>query len=119
MGNEASQLEEKDFLNESYDESIGLDNPDVDRQINSGTTAPNCQPKHTQKEVEEGLEVTMDGKDKVEVIERNGSMDRKEDGKKKQKPNYIQMAKIGYQEIVNAIIRPPRADYKVRLLVRC
>jgi hypothetical protein len=30
------------------------------------------------------------------------------------KLSYIQMAKLGYQELVNAIIRPPRADYKVR-----
>jgi hypothetical protein len=29
------------------------------------------------------------------------------------KLSYIQMAKLGYQELVNAIIRPPRADYKV------
>lgn len=30
------------------------------------------------------------------------------------KLSYFQMAKLGYQELVNAIIRPPRADYKVR-----
>ena len=30
------------------------------------------------------------------------------------KLSYIQMARLGYQELVNAIIRPPRADYKVR-----
>ena len=29
------------------------------------------------------------------------------------KLTYVQMAKMGYQELVNAIIRPPRADYKV------
>jgi hypothetical protein len=29
------------------------------------------------------------------------------------KMSYIQMARLGYQELVNAIIRPPRADYKV------
>jgi hypothetical protein len=29
------------------------------------------------------------------------------------KMGYIQMAKLGYQELINAIIRPPRADYKV------
>ena len=29
------------------------------------------------------------------------------------KMGYIQMAKMGYQELVNAIIRPPRAEYKV------
>lgn len=33
------------------------------------------------------------------------------------KMSYIQMAKLGYQELVNAIIRPPRADYKVRVSV--
>ena len=30
------------------------------------------------------------------------------------KLSYLQMAKLGYQELINAIIRPPRADYKVR-----
>ena len=30
------------------------------------------------------------------------------------KLSYFQMARLGYQELVNAIIRPPRADYKVR-----
>ena len=29
------------------------------------------------------------------------------------KMSYIQMAKLGYQELVNAIIRPPRCDYRV------
>jgi hypothetical protein len=29
------------------------------------------------------------------------------------KLSYYQMARLGYQELVNAIIRPPRADYKV------
>jgi hypothetical protein len=33
------------------------------------------------------------------------------------KLSYYQMAKLGYQELVNAIIRPPRADYKVRYFV--
>lgn len=32
---------------------------------------------------------------------------------REKKMSYIQMAKLGYQELVNAIIRPPRADYKV------
>ena len=31
----------------------------------------------------------------------------------RKKLSYIQMAKLGYQELINAIIRPPRADYKV------
>ncbi|CAB9503983.1 Family with sequence similarity 108, member [Seminavis robusta] len=32
------------------------------------------------------------------------------------KLSYVQMAKLGYQELVNAIIRPPRADYKMEAL---
>lgn len=32
------------------------------------------------------------------------------------KLSYIQMAKLGYQELVNAIIRPPRAEYKMESL---
>jgi len=33
---------------------------------------------------------------------------------RQQKLSYFQMARMGYQELVNAIIRTPRADYKVR-----
>jgi len=32
------------------------------------------------------------------------------------KMGYFQMARLGYQELVNAIIRPPRADYKEEAL---
>jgi len=35
------------------------------------------------------------------------------------KLSYIQMAKLGYQELVNAIIRPPRAEYKVNVILLC
>ena len=35
------------------------------------------------------------------------------------KLSYFQMARLGYQELVNAIIRPPRADYKVCHNPRC
>jgi hypothetical protein len=28
------------------------------------------------------------------------------------------MAKLGYQELINAIIRPPRAEYKVRTRIQ-
>jgi hypothetical protein len=35
------------------------------------------------------------------------------DSQNPKKMSYIQMAKMGYQELVNAIIRPPRCDYKV------
>jgi hypothetical protein len=35
------------------------------------------------------------------------------------KLSYLQLARLGYQELVNAIIRPPRADYKVCLGLYC
>ena len=34
------------------------------------------------------------------------------------KLSYFQMARLGYQELVNAIIRPPRADYKVSTVLQ-
>ena len=86
--------------------------------------------------VEEGLEVVM--KDRNEHPEAQPmspkhrrdsgvSDDGQDDRRKRQHMNqsqnqqqqaakklsYVQMAKLGYQELVNAIIRPPRADYKV------
>jgi hypothetical protein len=164
---------------------IPLDNPDVDKRINLGTTAPNCQPKHTREalkqeahrttrrnhssqnqddvmddetssqsteaRVDTGLEVVLDAgngqnrvyhtteeeeqkRGKLKSSSSKGSLssndddddgDRSEEdataGKRKKngettqgKMGYIQMARLGYQELVNAIIRPPRADYKVR-----
>lgn len=116
MGNEVSQIEEDEFLNDAYDASLGLDSPDVDKHVNAGTTAANCQPKHTRKTqqtAEEGTEVGLNG-NRAKVTESRKSERRKEQQDQKQKPSYIQMAKSGYQELVNAIIRPPRADYKVR-----
>ena len=44
----------------------------------------------------------------------NGNGEQQSQGQDPKKMSYIQMAKMGYQELVNAIIRPPRADYKVR-----
>ena len=44
---------------------------------------------------------------------RQHVVSQKEQQQREKKMSYIQMAKLGYQELVNAIIRPPRADYKV------
>jgi len=95
--------------------------------------------------VEEGLEVVMkersdepevhledeDGKSQpLSAKHRRGSSvsDSGEERRKRQhltqsqqqaaakKLSYVQMAKLGYQELVNAIIRPPRADYKMEAL---
>jgi hypothetical protein len=41
-----------------------------------------------------------------------------EAAQQQKKLSYFQMARLGYQELVNAIIRPPRADYKVRVVLR-
>jgi hypothetical protein len=51
----------------------------------------------------------------------NNNNDSADDTRQSQpkKLSYIQMAKLGYQELVNAIIRPPRADYKVNPFSFC
>lgn len=136
-----SAEEEEAFLEEAY--KMSLDSPDVDKKVNDGTAAPNCQPKHTKKELEkdEGLEVAMKEHDDPEHLEdgnsqampakhpRSSSTSSDEERRRKRversnssiekqrKLSYMQMAKLGYQELVNAIIRPPRADYKVRFLL--
>jgi len=124
---------------------LSLDNPDVDRVVNQGTSEANCQPKHTlkkdaletrNKEEGEEVEVESKGNAKAEVVEkhedRRGDREKKRRSKERasakeredererreqeKRMSYIQMAKIGYQELVNAIIRPPRADYKMEAL---
>ena len=113
MGNEISSDEEDD--NRFLEEGFNLEDPEADGKINFGTAAPNCQPKHTRnrEEVEEqqGIEVEMKQKDASVSTARNGDKRRQQQDPKKM--SYIQMAKMGYQELVNAVIRPPRADYKV------
>lgn len=148
-----------------FDQTSNLDNPHVDKVINAGTTAANCQPRHTREEdkiaaavaaemeAELDLNDSMDGNglstnssadDNSSVVSTSSKAQRrraekkaaKEQAKLKKieekkaaaaaaakekeemdprKMGYIQMARMGYQELVNAIIRPPRAEYKVRL----
>lgn len=132
-----------------------LDNPHVDIILNQGTTAPNCQPHHTQSELEREADdqeseslseddsstysQTSNSDNKPHSVTSSSKSDhldassKKEGGKttttsahikKKRDPSqedpkkmgYIQMAKMGYQELVNAIIRPPRAVYKEEAL---
>lgn len=120
------------FLGEDEEEDAqfdcNLESPDADAQLNGGTTAPNCQPKHTA-----AAAAHHHGEKHARGNNNNnaasGSQDEDDDDdeedKKRQhlaaeggaaagrKMSYVQMAKMGYQELVNAIIRPPRADYKV------
>ena len=107
MGNELSQEEENELLEEAY--SMSLEDPGADKYFNSGTAAPNCQPKHTKKASDENIDLTNSDLD-AEERRRRQQMSAKEQQKKM---GYIQMAKLGYQELVNLIIRPPRAEYKV------
>jgi len=196
---------------------MSLDNPYVDQIINSGTTAANCQPRHTRVAMEQGihspthtnntppgttsnnpragpnastpprpnrmghrtvedegshnrgLEVERTAAGGTKLSEANSAhahrrgsrgasmspskrRERKaakkaaiaaagggavvKEKKKHRKPKeggcdaaaaasaaeeqkkmgYFQMARLGYQELVNAIIRPPRADYKEEAL---
>jgi uncharacterized Zn finger protein (UPF0148 family) len=113
MGNELSQLEEEQFYKTEFEES--LDSPKVNEYVNAGTTVPNCQPKHTREEQEkknEGDEVKQKYR-RSASSRSDGSEKRRSNSDQNSKPSYIQMAKMGYQELVNAIIRPPRAEYKV------
>ena len=147
MGNVLSEEEEEAQSGDFLEPGFNLESPDADQQINFGTAAPNCQPKHTRKQLleadEEGQEVAappretngesaslenlQDGTQQHPQLtakhRRSDSSLSEEDRRKRQhlqaaqqqrKLSYIQMAKLGYQELVNAIIRPPRADYKVR-----
>jgi hypothetical protein len=152
MGNVLSDEEEEAPAGEFLEPGFNLESPEADQQINFGTAAPNCQPKHTRKQLldadgeDEGQEVAappressgesaslenlQDGAQQHPQLtakhRRSDSSLSEEDRRKRQhmqasaaqqqqrKLSYIQMAKLGYQELVNAIIRPPRADYKVR-----
>ena len=107
---------------------MNLESPEADQVLNAGTAAPNCQPK--QKEQREDEEDPNADKRLSEKHRRNSSSDADHRTKRQhteqqqqamtaqqqKKLSYIQMAKLGYQELVNAIIRPPRADYKVCVL---
>mmetsp|Transcript_116990 Transcript_116990/g.239378 ORF Transcript_116990/g.239378 Transcript_116990/m.239378 type:complete len:564 (+) Transcript_116990:196-1887(+) len=148
MGNALSEEEQEKIIEEAYN----LEDPGADKQLNNGTSASNCQPKHTQKEAEQrnsgsqssgGADTTMSHKNQ-RTSSTTSVREAQEDRRKRQhtanasssssslssqqqqeqeaaaqqqkKLSYIQMARIGYQELVNAIIRPPRADYKMEAL---
>ena len=151
MGNGMSEEEENRFMEEAI--NMSLDNPDVDKKINQGTTAPNCQPKHTRLDEsssseeegdddddydstrDHGHEVVASPGGNIHIHDAKSSRTKRKSRKEYKKNNaereaqrantenmqnerdrklsYLQMAKLGYQELVNAIIRPPRAEYKV------
>jgi hypothetical protein len=124
MGNTVSEEDVADE-NQFFNSGLNLESPEADSQMNLGTAAPNCQPKHTAlaaSSSSEGQEVGLNdldgsdaGIDRPKPLRSNstGSNNSVNSAQDPKKMSYIQMAKVGYQELVNAIIRPPRADYKV------
>ena len=105
MGNTLSEAEEEQILEEAY--SMSLESPEADKVLNAGTAAPNCQPpeKRMSEKHRRNSNLSDDDRGKRQHTDNNIT--------EQKKLSYIQMAKLGYQELVNAIIRPPRADYKV------
>jgi hypothetical protein len=123
MGNVMSEEDEEQFLEDGFN----LESPGADKAINFGTAAPVWQNTEDYAN-DEGQEVVVErlnnSNSASETTNSSGSDEPNTNssrrGQQQQQPinpkkmSYIQMAKLGYQELVNAIIRPPRADYKVR-----
>jgi len=115
---------------------MSLDNPHVDKRINAGTTASNCQPRHTRDALDDSSSDDNDSnttgggstsstrrlsRSERKVLKKEkkiaAAARKKNDQEDPKKMGYVAMAKMGYQELVNAIIRPPRAEYKVRCAI--
>lgn len=160
MGNDQSTVldKEREVLENIYHITEGrldANHEDVNRKVNAGTSAANCQPSHTLKEIEEErlrkLEEEEAERREREIVEAErlaglldindsqhaayiaaqqlqqqegsrrrldsqGSSQRQQQSQQQPEKgsigSYVQMAKMGYQELVNAIIRPPRANYR-------
>ena len=131
MGNVLGDLTEEEesmLIEEAI--NLSLDNPDSDKILNAGTTAPNCQPKGSITTTDSSSDSSSGGDADGNNTNENQSNDSNRNSassnsnnrrssknkmtEEERKLSYMQMARIGYQELVNAIIRPPRAEYKVR-----
>lgn len=53
---------------------------------------------------------------KKQVRQNSTNSNTSNDSQSQKKMSYVQMVKMGYQELVNAIIRPPRCDYRMEAL---
>jgi hypothetical protein len=113
MGNEMSQEEEEALFMEEALKMSAVDDVHLDQKLNDGTTAPNCQPRHTIRAAQctEVRSYSMAESRGEQGVPPRRSQSENFDSRKRM--GYIQMARAGYQELVNAIIRPPRAEYKV------
>lgn len=121
MGNELSQEEQEQILEEAYNEE------NVDS--NGQTTKPKAQREGSNASLEDEGKIPNNTHKHRRASSTNSEREDQEERRKRQhkeqqqlqqdlsaeqkKLSYFQMARLGYQELVNAIIRPPRADYKV------
>lgn len=62
---------------------------------------------------ESGNSVGSQDNQKKQARQNSTSSNNSNDSQSQKKMSYVQMVKMGYQELVNAIIRPPRCDYRV------
>jgi len=115
MGNvltDLSEEEEAELIEEALSsQQNGLDNPEADKKLNTGTTVAKCQPKHTEYKSDSSSSDDSGSLPRNQSSRKNKSSQMSDEDRER-KLTYIQMARIGYQELVNAIIRPPRAEYK-------
>jgi hypothetical protein len=141
MGNVLSEEEQEERF---IEDGFNLESPDADKVINYGTAAPVWQNKKSSSsrslehnnisstnddslQNSEGQEVVAATATNTASSTTNSEPTRETSTgqndtsastpattEEPKKLSYIQMAKLGYQELINAIIRPPRADYKVR-----
>lgn len=132
MGNVLSEEQSEETF---FKEGFNLESPDADKEINYGASVPRCQPKHTEEDEQrrlkqqqqnnnnnnsspnsngsESISSNKNNENKLTTDDKQQAAQAQQNNAGKQKLSYIQMARMGYQELVNAIIRPPRADYKV------
>jgi hypothetical protein len=134
MGNALSEEEQEQILEEAYN----MEDPETDKILNAGTAAPNPRQKRQPSQRDNSTNsIDANGKDDGKLPNNalkhrrgSSSLSEREDQEERRKRqhkehemsaaeqqkklSYFQMARLGYQELVNAIIRPPRADYKVR-----
>ena len=84
--------------------------------ISSTRRRPNNMPaKHRRESGSSGSGNVSDHSQEPKQ-KRQHNMTASQQQQQQKKMSYIQMAKMGYQELVNAIIRPPRAEYKMEAL---
>lgn len=113
MGNESSSAvveDEKQFLEGLH--GMSLESPDFDERVNAGTTAANCQPKHTREEEERMARMVAQAAEGGGGQGQAQQQHMQQQHMEQKQMGYVAMAQAGYQELVNAIIRPPRAEYK-------